>query len=221
MRLFDVEGYAEAAARFREILAVSPRSARALAGLAEAHAYWGHRREIAGQECRVDYDRAYALAAEAVELAPGRADGHRALSLSLRGGVRRDRERAEREALLAVALDPDDAEAWHQAWRAAGYDLGDPALRRALELGPSCALENDLGAALCAAGRLDEAVSRFLGALRLNPRNTLVYHNLAMTLDRSGMRETAVEVLRRARALHPGDLLLLRGWNLIAGLEAS
>lgn len=221
MRLFDLEGYASAAARFRQILKLAPRSAAAHAALAETYSFWGFRREAAGQECLSYYDAAYALASEALRLAPERADGHRAFSLSIRRGAKRDRERAKREALLAVALDPNDGEAWHQSWRAAGYDLTDPAMRRARELAPSCALENDCGAALCEAGRMDEAVLRFMAALRINPRNSLVHCNLAMTLELKGMRTAAVEVLRRARALHPGDPLLARGWDRLAGRASA
>lgn len=217
MRLFDLEGYERAAARFRQMLKLAPRSAPALAALAETYSFWGFRREAAGQECLSWYDAAYALASQALRLAPERSDAHRAFSLSIRRGAKRDRERAKREALLAVALDPNDGEAWHQSWRAAGYDLADPAMSRARELAPSCALENDCGAALWEAGRLDEAVLRFMAALRINPRNSLVHCNLAMTLDLKGMRTEAAEVLRMARSLHPGDPLLARGWERLAG----
>ncbi|MBI2386056.1 MAG: tetratricopeptide repeat protein [Elusimicrobia bacterium] len=217
MRRFDVEGYAGAAARYRVILKAEPRSAPALAGLSETYAYWGFRREAAGLECRSYYDLARASAASALRYGPERADGHRAMSLAIGRGAEPDRERAKREAFLAVAIDPKDGEAWHQAWRAAGYDLADDSLRRAMELGRSFALENDLGTALCGAGRLDEAVARFMAALRLNPRNPLAYYNLAMTLDLKGMRRTAAEVVRKARGLHPDDALLQRGWDILGG----
>lgn len=218
MRLFDIEGYEQAVARFQQVLELAPDHAPALAGLAETYSYWGFRRELNGQECQSDYDLAYAFAAEALRLAPERADSHRGMSLSLRRGDKRDLERAKREASLAVELDPNDAEMWHQLWRASGSDLADPAIRRALELDPSlCAAENDLGVALCAAGRLDEAAARFLAALRINPRNSLALYNLAMTLDRKDMRESAVTVMRHARAMHPGEPLLEYGWNLLGG----
>ncbi|MCM2303826.1 MAG: tetratricopeptide repeat protein [Elusimicrobia bacterium] len=217
MRRFDVEGYAGAAARYREILTLEPASARALAGLAETYAFWGFRLEISGLECRSYHALARASAAAALRAEPGRAEGHRAMSLAIGRGSERDRERARREALVALALDPNDAEGWHQAWRAGGYDLDDPSLRRALELGRTFALENDLGAALCRAGRPDEAVARFMAALRLNPRNALAHYNLAMTLDLMGMRRTAAEVVRKARAVQPDDELLLRGGELLAG----
>lgn len=217
MRLFDVEGYASAAAQFREALMLSPRSASALAGLAETYSFWGYRREVAGEECQSYYDLAYASASAGLRLAPGMAEGHRAMSLSIRRGGRRDPNWAKREALIAVALDPNDGEAWHQSWRASGYDLADPAMLRAQQLAPSCALENDVGSALYEAGRLDEAASRFMAALRVNPRNSLVYWNLAMTLDQKGMRGAAIEVLRKARALHPREALLARGWDRLGG----
>lgn len=218
LRLFDIEGYERAVARFQHVLELAPDHAPAFAGLAETYSYWGFRRELNGQECQSCYDLAYAFAAEALRLAPERADSHRSMSLSLRRGDKRDPERAKREASLAVDLDPNDAEAWHQSWRASGSDIADPSIRRALELDPSlCAAENDLGVALCASGRLDEAAARFLAALRINPRNSLTLYNLAMTLDRKDMRESAVTVMRHALAVHPGEPLLEYGWNLLGG----
>lgn len=218
LRLFDIEGYERAVARFQHVLELAPDHAPAFAGLAETYSYWGFRRELNGQECQSYYDLAHAFAAEALRLAPERADSHRSMSLSLRRGDKRDLERAKREASLAVGLDPNDAETWHQSWRASGSDLADPSIHRALELDPSlCAAGNDLGVALCESGRLDEAVARFLAALRINPRNSLVLYNLAMALDRKDMRESAVTVMRHARAMHPGEPLLEYGWNLLGG----
>lgn len=216
MRLFDVEGYERAVSCFQQVLELAPDYAPAFTGLAETYAYWGFRRELAGQEHQSCYDLAYSFAAEALRLAPERADSHRGMALSLRRGAKRDLERAKREALIAVDLDPSDAESQHQLWRAFGSELSDPSIQRARELDPSlCAAENDFGVVLCESGRLDEAVARFMAALRVNPRNSLVLYNLAMALDRKGLRETAVSVLRKARGLHPGEPLLERGWILL------
>lgn len=216
MRLFDIEGYERAVSYYQQVLELARDYAPAFSGLAETYSYWGFRRELVGQEFQSCYDLAYSFASEAVRLAPERADSHRGMALALRRGAKRDPERAKREALAAVDLDPDDAESHHLLWRASGSALADPSLQRARELDPSLsAVENDLGAVLCEAGRLDEAVACFMAALRVNPRNSLVLYNLAMALDRMNMRDTGIAVLRKARGLHPGEPLLERGWILL------
>lgn len=217
-KLFDLAGYEEAVAHFRHALELDPDCVSACVGLAETYSYWGFRREVSGLECQSYYDLSLEYASQALRMGPQLAESHRSLSVALRRGSHHDLDRSRAEILAAVDLRGDDAETWHQYWRAFGYDVSDPAIHRALQLDPRlCGAHNDLGAALCGNGRLAEAQARFQQALRLNPRNSLVQYNLAMTLDRQGLTQKAVALLRVARQMLPHDGLLESGWELLGG----
>ncbi|MDE2290793.1 MAG: tetratricopeptide repeat protein, partial [Elusimicrobia bacterium] len=148
----------------------------------------------------------------AAKLAPESGAAHRALAVALRRGEKADPQRRQDEVLIALDLDPKDADAWYEYWRVRGYDPDDETIRRALELEPRhLGAHIDLGAALVEEGRLDEAAERLMEALRLNPRNALAAYDLAMVFNRQGHAERALELLRKARKLHPDERLLAAG----------
>lgn len=214
---FDVEGYEEAVPLFREAIELEPAMAGAYAGLSETYSYWGFRREINGQESQSLYDMAFDYAAMALELAPGRAECHRAMAVALRRGKKADPDRRRQEVEAAMRLDPEDAQTLCERWRANGYDPDDPSVRAALKIDENlCGLHIDLGAVYCELGRYDEAIGELMRALALSPRNSLALYDLAMVLDRKGLRAEAEQVLERGRRLHPEEPLLEAG---LASLE--
>lgn len=215
--LFDPQGYEEAVPLFRAAIEAAPTLAPAYAGLSETYSYWGFRRQIAGQESQSLYDMAHDYAHMALRLAPELAEAHRAMAVALRRGRRKsDHERRRQEITLALDLDPADGMSWAESWRANGYRLEDPALARALELAPDlCGLRIDLGAVYCELEQYDEAAAQLMKALKINPRNTLAYYDLAMVLDRKGDRPKAVGLLRKARELQPEDPLIESGLEFL------
>lgn len=218
MRLFDIEGYEQAVPLLREAVETAPSYAPAYAALAETYSYWGFRREIAGLESQSLYDLAFENAETALNLAPDRPESHRAMAVALRRGSRADPERRRGEAETALDLAPNDAETLWEHWRAFGYEPGDPALRRALELEPGlCGAHIDLGAAYCEQGDVEAAVRELTKALQINPRNSLAYYDLAMALDRKGHRAVAADILRRVLKMHPNDPLLEWGLEFLEG----
>lgn len=211
MREFDLEGYEAAVSLLLRALESDASFAPAHAALAEAYSHWGFRREINGQPSSGCYDLAHESACSALRLAPDSAASHRAMAMALRRGMRGDPERRKEEILLAIGLDPDDADTWYEFWRAFGYGTADKAIERALELDPMhCGAHIDLGAVLCQEGRLPEALAHLTLALRSNPRNSLAAYDLAMVLDRMGDPERALAALEMARRTHPGDPLVVR-----------
>lgn len=212
LRLFDPEGYEEAVACFREALALDPSHLPAYVGLAETYSYWGFRRELAGESSESCYELAYEYAERALQMDPAQGQAHRGMAVALRRGRKADPERRKAEALIAVELDPQDAENWYEYWRAFGYDPADEAIRKALQIDDShFGAHHDLGVAFCEEGRLDEAVAHLLAALRINPRNTLAHYNMAMALQRKGLTSHAFEHLHSARRLCPEDPLIEAG----------
>lgn len=219
MLLFDPEGYEEAVPLFRAAIEAAPAYAPAYAGLSETYSYWGFRRQVGGQESATLYGMAYDFAETALRLAPELAAAHRAMAVALRRGRRKtDPDRRRQEVAVALELDPDDGRAWAESWRVNGYRLEDDALKRALELAPDlCGLRIDLGAVYCELERYDEAVAELMRALKINPRNSLAYYDLAMALDRKGDRDKAAAVLGKARELHPDEPLIASGLALLEG----
>ena len=79
------------------------------------------------------------------------------------------------------------------------------AYRRAIELRPDYPqARNNLGVALGAQGRLDEAVAAYRRALQLYPNDAEIHNNLGVALARQAQLDEAVAEYRRAIQLQPG-----------------
>lgn len=218
MRLFDLEGYEDAVPLLREAVEAAPAYAPAYAALAETYSYWGFRREIAGLEAQSLYDMALENANLALNLAPDLAESHRAMAVALRRGAQADPERRRAEVTTAMDLAPDDAETLWEHWRAFGYDPEDPGLKRALALEPGlCGIHIDLGAVYCERGEYEAAVRELTKALQINPRNSLAYYDLAMSLNRKGHAAVALDIMRRVAKMHPDDPLIESGLEFLEG----
>lgn len=221
----DVPGYEEAVPLLREAIELAPAFAPAYVELSETYSCWGFRRESSCLgfwrelhllEFQSLYDLAYGYAETALRLAPESAAAHRAMAAALRRGAKADPDRRAREAALAAELDPEDAENLAELWRARGYDPDDAVVRSILEMGPALlAVRLDLAAALCERGRYAEAIVELEDALRLHPANIQVYYDIAMLLDRKGLRAKALEILGKASGLRSSDPLIKQGFALL------
>ncbi len=87
-----------------------------------------------------------------------------------------------------------------EVYRTALSLWGDTAARR-----PANAFaQNNLGRALFAAGRVDEAAARYAAALAADPTDAVAHYNLANILSDQGRLPAAIGEFRRALALNPG-----------------
>lgn len=222
---FDAAAFEEAVPLLREAIELAPAEAPAYAELSLTYSSWGlcreaaclgFRRELRALEFQSLYDLAYAYAETALRLAPERAAPHRAMAAALRRGARIDPERRQREALLAVELEPEDPEGLAERWRVLGYDPDDAVIRRVAADEPDLlAVQLDLAAALAERGRYAEALTALERALRLHPRSVQVYHDIALLLDRIGMRAKGLEVLGTARRFRPEDPMIKQAYALL------
>jgi Flp pilus assembly protein TadD len=73
----------------------------------------------------------------------------------------------------------------------------------------------DLAAALCERGEYDAALAELEKAHKIAPSHVQVYYEIAMLLDRKGMRAKTLELLRKVRALSPEDPLIKQGFALL------
>ncbi len=64
---------------------------------------------------------------------------------------------------------------------------------------------DNLGAALTALGRIDEAVAAHRRSIQLKPDSTAAFNNLGIALRRQGKADEAAAAYRRAIALNPGN----------------
>lgn len=67
--------------------------------------------------------------------------------------------------------------------------------------------QHDLGRALAAEKRYDEAIAAYRRAIALNPNMTEIHYNLAVALTATGDEEAACEAFRHALRLSPGHAL--------------
>jgi tetratricopeptide (TPR) repeat protein len=155
-------------------------------------------------ERAIEEDRDYALAYA------GLADAYAALGV--RGYIipleaRRNAQEASRKALT---LDENLAEAHAQvgysetAFTPYNFSLGDPELRRAIELSPSLALAHQyLARSLEKQGRLDEALAEILKARELDPLSSIIARQEALPYYLKRDYGRAMELLRQANELGP------------------
>jgi tetratricopeptide (TPR) repeat protein len=106
-------------------------------------------------------------------------------------------EEADRLALQAVEMIPDDADARHLAGNAC-IRRSEPVraiefLQQALQLDPGRAASwYSLGVAFSEAGRLTDAVAAYQRALELDPQTQGVHHNLGVAYDGLGQIDLAI-----------------------------
>ena len=127
-------------------------------------------------------------------------------------------------ALAAAAPAAEDARgalaravALHQAGNLEGAVA---AYRESLALAPSVEARSNLGAALAALGRHQEAIEAYEGALAMAPGNGSIHYNLALAHYKSDDVARAAEELDRLREAQPQDLratLLLADCRLRLG----
>ena len=70
----------------------------------------------------------------------------------------------------------------------------------------SADVHNLLGIALATKGRIDDAISEFRQALRLDPESAVTCWHLGAALASRGSRQEAIEFLRRSVRLDPNNL---------------
>jgi serine/threonine-protein kinase len=162
------------------------------------------------------YDQAVRYFERAIELQPDYAAAHAGLAQALRNrqnvGGPGASERIRTAALQAVTLDPMLAEAHVALGRMAeddrNWETEERAYRRALELNPdsldSCTCYSWL---LSVLGRQAEAIELVQHSVRVNPLSADARANLGMRLYEARRYPEALEPLRLARELEPGNLL--------------
>ncbi|MEO8277290.1 MAG: sulfatase-like hydrolase/transferase [Thermoanaerobaculia bacterium] len=128
----------------------------------------------------------------------------------------------------AVALTPDDAEAWYNL-AVTLRESGRPeeslkALRETLRLSPTYAeAENALGIAFSISGNNTEALEAFAHTVALDPRNATAQNNLGNALRAANRVEEAKAAYRRAIELAPDYADALNGLGVleVAGGRAA
>jgi tetratricopeptide (TPR) repeat protein len=158
-------------------------------------------------------DDSIAAYQRAIELDPGFAAAHAALSIdwSERGWespLPTDEVEKARLALEAAQrLAPEAAETWnaagyHAYWGRKDYTTALAAFDRALAVEPANTMAlRGRAYVLRRAGRPDEAIASFRKALELDPLNGQMRVDLAYTLMQSGRVEEALDDLVKARAV--------------------
>lgn len=117
---------------------------------------------------------------------------------------------AEQQFRSILALAPDHAESLHRlgviAYQRGRHELAIELIGQAIAVDRKvAAFHCNLGNALKALRRLDEAGARYRRALELNPRDTVTLNNLGNVFKAQGKTREAVTCYQRALALKPGD----------------
>lgn len=161
-------------------------------------------------------DKALALAAidTAIEMAPERNEFAMVRSVMLLG--EEDLAAAQSGLMDALALNPNQIEAYVALIHIGLAQKNIPEARRLLRLVERVNADSEhvqlaKGAVLQAEGDLDEALRHFTRAAEINPSNPLALSSLGMLYLGRNMPAFAEQALKRAYALAPGNVVLLRG----------
>ncbi len=170
--LTDAKAYKTAIAEYTEAIRLDPRYALALAG--RSRAYTSYAAQLANRAAiRDSFDKGYADARDAIELAPELAEGHIALGFYSEFGAL-DFTQAREAYDRARALAPGNA----KVLRVSGgflvsmgqFDEGISVARRAVALDPLNRSSHDvLGFALYFARRYREAIRAYAESITLDP----------------------------------------------------
>jgi tetratricopeptide (TPR) repeat protein len=197
------QGYEQAAKWYEDALRVDPNYSLAWAGLASAYVFWGFERSWNNQAHQELYDRALKAARRAVDLDPSISETHRALALVYAYWLPPRRQEAEEEARKALAINPNDYEAYFAIAKARDGD--EAYLLKAIEINPNYVLAYGwlVTRVYLQSGRLDKAIEVGGKILALSPDNAVTYGNLAGIYLMKGQFEAAIENGRRAIKLKP------------------
>ncbi|HEX5235053.1 MAG TPA: protein kinase [Silvibacterium sp.] len=197
-------GLGAAIDKYKEAVDIDPRYAIAHArlGIAYGHLY-GIRHDPAALElARGNCERA-------LTLDPRLVDGHLALSQVLQGTG--DEQGALDEIARALKADPSNPRAL--VWQGQIYSRLDrwadaeDSFQRVLQERPNFWLAyNELGVALNAQGKYQEAIQKFRAAGLAAPGNSQAFGNLGGAYLQIGDFAQATEALKKSLALRPDDL---------------
>ena len=161
-------------------------------------------------------DNVAALAAidKAIEMAPERNDFTMIRSIIQLGD--KDLGAAQAGLMDTLALNPNQIEAYVVLIHIALAQKNIPEARRLLRLVERVNADSEhvqlaKGAVLQAEGDLDEALKHFTRASEINPSNPLALSSLGMLYLAKDMPAFAEQALKRAYALAPGNVAMLRG----------
>jgi TolB-like protein/DNA-binding winged helix-turn-helix (wHTH) protein/Flp pilus assembly protein TadD len=204
------DGLKRSIAYFQEAVSTDPGYGQAYSGLADSHTYLANHGFVAP---RTAAPQAKAMAAKAVELGDGQAEGHTSLAY-IKMVYDWDWPGAASELQRSIDLDPGYARA-HSLF-ACYFALQrrfDDALReihQALDLDPLSIYDNaNLGWHLQAARRYNDAIDQFRKTLDLDPGSAQAHFGLGRALEQKRLYREAIAEFQRAVSLAgdaPGPL---------------
>jgi len=171
-RTWSEDGFRNGRDLFQQSISIDPSYAPCYSGLAYALSMMGFYGFMPGADAN---SKAKTAARQAIQLDPGNAEAHVALSL-LAMQQDRDFQLGVREAEEAVRLQPGLAVAFHMLAIANNslrrFDAAIAAIRKAVEIDPLTPLfQAHLGWMLHCAGRNDESWKQLMAALELHPND--------------------------------------------------
>jgi eukaryotic-like serine/threonine-protein kinase len=193
--------------RLTMVRAVEPRAYEAYL---KGRFHWNHRTQQSLQLAIEQFARAVELDATFAPAHAALADCYNLLASVLVGGgsPRVYRPLAAAEAVKALQIDPDSAEAHaalgfvrHYDWR---WEEAEREFRRAIELNPNYPLPRVWYAQMLSSrGRFDEALREAYIGRELDPFSLIMNTNVGWMLDLAGRHEEAVAHLTRTLELDP------------------
>jgi adenylate cyclase len=197
---------------FEQALALDPRYAPALAGIAEAYSRLSHRD---GMPSREAITKARQAAKKALEIDEGLGEAHRALAWIL-FNYDWEHRMAENEYQRALELSPNDAVTRRNyafyLVRTGRPDEGLRQVQRALELDPlSFDIAESLARIYFDRREFDNAVAQCRRLIERDPRNYFAYSIMGASLTGKQLYPEAIAALEKACALSGREALPLSG----------
>src|SRR6478735_8458626 len=115
---------------------------------------------------------------------------------------------AEQICRQVLSIDVENAPAWHLlgviAYQVGAYEAAVEQIARAVDLAPATfGAHNNLGLALQAQRRLDEALASYRRALELKPDSAEIHNNIGNVLKDQGRAAAAIDCYRKSLEIGP------------------
>jgi tetratricopeptide (TPR) repeat protein/TolB-like protein len=174
---FTPEGYQKSLEYLDKSIEADGSYTLALAAKAETLALWTSELEKVGEPYKDKLELAEKYARQALELAPGFSEVHRSMSTVFQ--IQKKYEEGKKEALKAIELNKNDAEAyvvlWDNIYRS--NSMEDPSLiKKALEINPYLVSAHlDLSKIYQSGGEFAEAIAEAKKAIEISPKSITAY----------------------------------------------
>ena len=213
--LLTKDGYEQAIIQFNKAIEIDSNYALAFTALAETYSLLGNWEKQRGNEYQKYFEKGIEYGKKAVSLNYNLCEAHRALANLYRNMLKiKD---SEKEAKIAININPNDAESYVYVGISASIDEKINNLKKAINLNPNLTIAySQLGAYYWMYNHdLDNAILNFKKCIEINPNSAEAYNNLGGCYLQKCFFDSAISSYDKAANLTSKDVTIFSNLGLV------